>query len=149
MFYWNDYLGVIVYSEQGCRDAKGKGCRVRFVVIIIHANILSMYLTRLCQWKFRLKLRGQVRCTCRWIGGEMGVISHVRSASFALLLGFHRPLPYSSLLPAQWTASVRDTGALLVHSPHNRDGFSAAPNLYLNSIETSGHSSLVCSHVPV
>lgn len=64
-------------------------------------------------------------------------------------VGFPQTAAHSSLLPAQWTASVRDTGALLVHSPHDRDGFSAAPNLYLNSIKTSGHSSLVCSHVLV
>lgn len=29
--------------------------------------------------------------------------------------------------------SEGDTAALLVHDPHDRDGFSAAPNLYLKS----------------
>lgn len=59
-------------------------CRVRFV--IIHANILLMYLKRLCQrcqWTFSIIL-----CDA-FIAG---VTSRARSASSARLLGFHRPL---------------------------------------------------------
>lgn len=36
-----------------------------------------------------------------------------------------------SLTPARWMASLRYTVALLVRSPRDRDGFSAAPNRLL------------------
>lgn len=122
--------------------AKLQRCqRVKFVIIIVvHADIVLMYLMRLCQWcqwKFSVILRLRPsRCICCWIVEEKrGVISRAHSALPARLLGFHRPL-------------------LFTHKPSGRPSrqgwvFSAAPNLLLLNFQSGVHSSLVCSNFQV
>lgn len=80
-----------------------------------------------------------------WIGGEKGVPSHARSSSLVRLLGFRRRLHHFPITPAWCTAGLRDTVAFSVHSPQDADAvFQQHLTFYLNRIQTSVHSSLVC-----